>query len=139
MTWLNTVKVCFKLLQAELEISGIKQIEIFMNFVFNDLFEKLHNKKIINNYEDLIIFENDLDKLIQEKYNKVKEEIKKYKESEKKYLKDRTSGIALLKEIFNKDEYDIRNYPYYEHFYYTDYLDEEYINNILENKNKYQY
>ena len=132
LSWFNTIKECFNLLQKELEKKGIKQVEIFLNFVFKDLFNKLHNKECIKNYEDLIKFENELEKLIQDKFSKVKEKIDKYKELERKYISDKTSGIALLKEIYNKDNYDPKKYPYYEHFYYTDYLDEEYIDNIIE-------
>ena len=139
MTWFNTIKECFQLLKKELEKNDITQVEIFMNFVFKDLFKKLHGKECINNYEDLITFENELDKIILEKLNKVKEEINKYKESEKKILKDPKSWIALLKEIYDKNSYDFIKYPYYEHFYYTAYLDEEYIDNKLEIMDKNEY
>ena len=139
MKWFKTIKECFILLQNELDKKGIKQIEIFMDFIFKDLFKKLNKKECINNFEDLIKFENELEKLIQEKFNQVKVKIDKYKELEKKYINDEKSGIALLKEIYNKDKYDHKNYPYYEHFYYSDYLDEEYINNILEHKDKNDY
>ena len=139
MTWFNTIKECFQLLKKELEKNDITQVEIFMNFVFKDLFKKLHGKECINNYEDLITFENELDKIILEKLNKVKEEINKYKESEKKILTDPTSWIALLKEIYDKNSYDFIKYPYYEHFYYTAYLDEEYIDNKLEIMDKNEY
>lgn len=139
MKWFNTIKECFILLQKELEKKGIKEIEIFMNFIFKDLFTKLHDKECINNYEELIKFENELEKLIQEKFEQAKKEIDKFKKFEKESIKDKTSGIALLKEIYNKSDYDTRKYPYYEHFYYTDYLDEEYIENILEHKDKNEY
>ena len=139
MTWFNTIKECFILLKKELENKGIKYVEIFMDFIFKDLFEKLHKQECINNYEDLIKFENELEILIQENLNKLKIKIEKYKEIEEKYINDEKSGIALLKEIYNKDKYDHKNYPYYEHFYYTDYLDEEYINKILLGKNKNEF
>ncbi len=35
--------------------------------------------------------------------------------------------------------YKKKGYPYYEQFYYTDYLDEKYIENILEHKDKNEY
>jgi len=66
MTWFNTIKECFILLQKELEKKGIKQIGIFMNYIFKDLFDKLHNRECINNFEELIKFENELEKLIQD-------------------------------------------------------------------------
>ena len=41
-----------------------------MNYIFKELFEKLHDKECINEYKDLIEFEKDLDSLIQEKMQK---------------------------------------------------------------------
>ena len=135
----NTIKECFILLKKELENKGIKCVEIFMDFIFKDLFEKLHKQECINNYEDLIKFEKELETLIQENLDKLRIKIEKYKKIEEKYINDEKSGIALLKEIYNKDKYDHKNYPYYEHFYYTDYLNEEYINKILLGKNKNEF
>ena len=85
-----------------------------MNFIFKDLFNKLYDKECIKEYEDLIKFESELDKLIQEKLEQLKKEIKKF---EKESINDKTSGIALLKEIYNNTDYNPRDYPYYEHFY----------------------
>ena len=110
-----------------------------MNEVYKELFNKLHDKECINSYEELIEFENDLEKLIQDKFMKAKEDIDNYKEFEKNKIKEQNSALALLKEIYTKGKYDKNIYPYYEHFYYTDYLDEEFINNILKNKNKNDY
>ena len=139
MTWFNTIKECFILLQKELEKKGIREIDIFMNFIFQDLFNKLHDKECINKYEDLIEFEEELEELIQKKFIKAKEEIDKFKNFEKESIKDKDSGIALLKEIYNKNDYKEKNYPYYEYFYYTDYVDEKYISNMLEHKDKNEY
>ena len=47
--------------------------------------------------------------------------------------------MALLNERFLKEEYDKEKYPYYEYFYYSDYPDENYIEDILEHKNKNAY
>ena len=114
-------------------------MEIFMNIIFKDLFNKLHEKECITDYEVLIKFENDLEELIQEKLEQTKEEIDKLKKLEKENIEDKTSGIALLKEIYNKSDYDDKNYAYYEHFYYTDYIDEEYIANLLEHQDKNEF
>ena len=106
-----------------------------MNEVFNDLFNKLHEQECINSYEDLIKFEDELEKLIQNKFIKAKEDIDRYKDFEKQKITDENSALALLKEIYTKEKYnDINKYPYYEHFYYTDYPDENYISNLLEQK-----
>ena len=139
ISWFDIINECFKKLKNELEKKGIKQVEIFMNEVYKELFNKLHDKECINSYEELIEFENDLEKLIQDKFMKAKEDIDNYKEFEKNKIKEQNSALALLKEIYTKGKYDRNIYPYYEHFYYTDYLDEEFINNILKNKNKNDY
>ena len=139
MTLLETIKECFFLLKKELEKNGIKKIDIFMNFIFHDLFQVLHNKKCINNFEALNKFENELENLIQDKINLAKKKIDKYKELEINNIKEDNSVISILKEINEKDFYKETDYPYYEHFYYTDYLDEEYLKNILENEEKREY
>ena len=139
MTWFECIKECFILLNNELEKKGIKNIDIFMNFIFNDLFNVLHSKKCITNFEELIKFENELENLIQDKFNQAKKKIDKVKELEMKSIKDHNSGIALLKEIYSKDMYNKKDYPYYEYFYYADYIDERYIENIIEHKDKNDY
>ena len=48
-----------------------------MNYIFKDLFEKLHEIEIIDEYKKLVDIENELEKLIQEKIEKKFEEIKK--------------------------------------------------------------
>jgi pyruvate/2-oxoacid:ferredoxin oxidoreductase beta subunit len=90
------IKECFNKLKAELENKGIKHLEIFMNCVFTDLFDKLHNQECINNFEDLIKFEDELEELISMKFKLAKEEINKYKELEKESIKDEKSAIALI-------------------------------------------
>ena len=139
MTWFSTINECFILLKKELENKGIKKTEIFMNLVFKELFNKLHDKECIDKYDDLIDFEDDLEKIIQEKIQKLKESIDKWEEMEKKDCKDKTSAMALLKELYDKDDYDKKEYPYYEYFYYSDYPDENYIEGFLEHKDKNEY
>ena len=139
MTWFDTIKECFILLQNQLEKKGVKKLDIFLNFIFNDLFKVLHNKKCIDTFEELIKFENELEVLIQKKFTETKNKIDELKQSEMESINDNNSGIALLKEIYNKDVYKKKDYPYYEHFYYANYLDEEYIYIILEHKDKNDY
>ena len=129
MSWFGTIKECFILLQKELEKKGIKKSEIFMNVVFKELFLKLHEKECIDKYIDLIDFEDDLEEIIQKNINKAKELIDKLEEIEKENCKDKTSPIALLKELYNKDDYDQNEYPYYE---YIKHILKENMNFILQ-------
>ena len=140
MNWGKVLDESYFLLKKELSKKGIDSIEIFMNFIFKDLFTKLHEKECIDSYEGLLEFENDLETLIQEKIEKSVEEIKKYNEIINKNSKDKDSSISLLKEKYENNNYKKVDYPYYEYFYYTDYLDEDYVMNkilIHTEKNKY--
>ena len=139
MTWFTMIKECFNKLKVELSIKDINNIEIFMNCVFKDLFEKLNNKECIENFEDLIKFEDELEKLIQKKCEDAQKKINECKEFEKNLYNDEKSAMALLKELHDKDKYNKIEFPYYEYFYYTDYLDEHYINNILKGRDENEY
>ena len=55
------IKECFILLKKKnQQKKGIKEIEFIMNYIFQDLFNKLHEQQYINDYETLIKFENSL-------------------------------------------------------------------------------
>ena len=56
MNWFNTIYECYILLKKELEKEGIKCLDIFMNIIFKELFNKLHDQKCINKYTKLIEF-----------------------------------------------------------------------------------
>ena len=138
MTWFNMIKLCYNLLILELEKKRIDNIEIFMNCVFNDLFKQLNERECITKFEDLIEFEDELEKIIQNTCTVTIQKISDYKEQEKKNRK-KESAIALLNELYDKSEYDKREYPYYEFFYYTDYLDEQFIKKILKDRDESEY
>jgi len=139
MTWVSMIKECFNKLKLSLKNKGIKHLEIFMNCIFKDLFSKLHNKKCINKFENLIEFENELEELIQKKCDESKIEIEKYKEKEKEIIGDVKSAIALIKEIYGKNKYDSKEFPFYEYFYYTDYLNAVYIKKKYKEKDENDY
>ena len=139
ISWFSLIKFSFTKLRFELEKNGINNLDIFMNCTFKDLFDKLHNHKSINNFEELIKFEDELEKIIKEKIEKAKEEINNYKILEKENIKDEKSFMAIIKEIYDKSKYNNKEFPFYEHFFYTDYLDEDYIENILKYKDENNY
>jgi hypothetical protein len=99
MNWFNTIYECYILLKKVLEKEGIKCLDILMNIIFKELFNKLHDQECINKYTKLIEFEKELDSLIQEKVDKAKDIIEKFNEIEKENFKDKTSAIVLLKEM----------------------------------------
>jgi len=140
ISWVETLNKSFIFLKNELYKKGIYSIEIFMNYTFNDLFIKLHEKECIDNFEDLIDFENDLENLIEEKIDISFKEIEKYKKIIIENSKDKDSAINLLNEKYENNNYKWENYPFYEYFYYTNYLDEKYIlNKILSQKEENKY
>jgi len=117
-------------LKDELKKKEINRIDIFINLVFKDLFNELHKSECINNFEELITFEKDLEKLINDKITFAKTEIEKLNQLNEKNKKDKNSPINLLQETYGSENYT-KDYPYYEYFYYCDYLDEKNISEKL--------
>ena len=142
MNWIETIRECWNQLKNELSKIGIKYDEIFMNYCFKDLFEKLNDSEPLDNYEKLVKFEDDtLEPLIKEIIEKTKEEIKKYEDIINKCNndKDKNNSINLLKEIYTPQNYKKDDYPFYEHFYYCSYLDEFNIRELLGHKEEKKY
>ena len=139
MNWLETLNECWILLKNELYKKGINSIDLFMNNIFKDIFTKLNNKNIIDNYGELIDFEDELESLIQEKIKIIKEDKVKYQKLLNEDNGDKYSSINLLKEKYEKENYPQNKYPFYEYFYYCDYLDEEYVTEILNHMDENKY
>ena len=131
MSWEEILSESWNILKNELLNENIDSIEEFMNYIFSDLFLLLNSSKKLDNYEDLIEFENNLEQKIQKliKEFKNKEIDKEVKENE--IEEDKTTSINLLKEKYTSEYYDKNDFPFYEYFYFTDYLNEKYINEKL--------
>jgi hypothetical protein len=131
MNWGEALKECWDLLEKRLSDNGINSIDIFMDFTFKEIFNKLHNKECINNYDDdeLYDFEEKLEEIIQEKIESMKDEIEKYK---KLNNENSNSFINILKEKYESQNKQ-KKFPIYENLYYSDYLNEKYIENYIEN------
>ena len=54
-------------------------------------------------------------------------------------IEEKTSFINLIKETNASNEYKKEDFPFYQYFYYTDYLNEKYINEKLENMDYSKY
>ncbi len=78
MSWGEIMNESFEILKKELSKEGINSIEIYMNYTFKDLFEKLHDSECITEYKDLIELEKELEDIIQESIKKSKNEIENY-------------------------------------------------------------
>ena len=139
MNWGETLNECWILLKNELSKKEIDTIDIFINLTFKDLFNKLQDKECIDNIDDLIDFENDLEQLINEKIDLVKKENEKYKKFIKDIKKDKNSSFYLLTEAYESQDSIGNDYPFFEYFYYCDYLDEKYINEKLSHMDENKY
>ena len=135
ITWIGIINECWELLKIELSKKGINSIDIFMNYIFFDLFGILNNKRTIKEYNEYIDFEGRLNKLIM---NKIEDFKKEYKNTFKKYDKKDTFVYEnLLAEQYQKIE--SKEYLYYSHFYYSDNINEEYLMEKLKHKEENKY
>ena len=134
MTWIEIINECWNILKIELLKLNIYSIEQFMNYIFPDIFLLLNKEKNIDNFEDLLKLEEKLD-------SKIQDMIKTFKEIDIKPIKDedKNNPINLLIEKYNKDYYKEKDYPFYQYFYYTEYLDEKYIYEKLSYLDKSKY
>ena len=89
MSWGETLNECWILLKNELSKKNINFVEIFMNFTFKELYDKLISKECINDYVELINFEDKLENLIQTKIELSEIECEKYKKLINKNCKDK--------------------------------------------------
>ena len=139
LSWVETISECWKILENELIKINIDSIEKFINFSFVDLFNLLNQGNTLENYDDLIKFENKLDLNIRDLIKKFYQENRKINLIKKRSDENVVSFINLLKEKFTSDNYNEKDFPFYEHFYYSGYLNEEYINKklMLMDENKY--
>ena len=137
--WVETLNECWIILKNELLKENI-EIEKFMSYIFIDLFPMLNEEKSIDEYDSLIEFEDKLESKIEEIIKKYKTEIIEQNSNQKKNDEDKTSFISLLKETNPNSVYENdKEYPFYKFFYYTDYLNEEYIKKKLKEKDENQY
>ena len=136
MKWEEVLKESWERLEKELINIKIDSIEKFMNYIFVNLFPELNKIECIDNYETLIKKENDLDSYIQKL-------IKDFEKDSKDFNidGDEKSFINLLTEKFGPEQYkdNFEEFPFYEFFYYTNYLDDKYIYEKIkkEDENKY--
>ena len=134
MNWIETLNQCWNIIKNELLKIKIDTIEKFMHYIFPDLFIMLNCDKSINDYNELLKLEESIEKEIQIK-------IKNFEEYHFELSKNinKTSNIYVLKEIYSSYSYDPKDFPFYDFFYYTDYLDEKYINEKLNQKDDNNY
>ena len=139
MTWVKVLYERWIILKSELIKENIDSIEKFMSYIFSDLFPILNDAQRTDDYDTFIKFEDKLELKIQKLINQYKEDSNKNLLIKKKNDVDKTSFVYLLIEIYTSSEYKKEEFPFYEYFYYTEYLNQKYIIEKLAqiDKNKY--
>ena len=127
-SWTQIISECWTMINYELNKLGINSVDLFMNYIFSDLFSALNKHKIITEYYDLDEFEKSLDKLIQEKISSFKENYKNMNKS----MNDKFSFQDIIEEKYN--ELNKNEYPFFEYFYYSDYINEAYLLDKVKSK-----
>jgi hypothetical protein len=142
MGWAETLYECWKCLENQLLKENVDSIENFLSYSFVDLFNLLNDKHRISDYEDLIEIEDKLEleiKKIIKNYKEYIEDTYQNNKINKKKIEDKNSFISLLREVYTYPEYSKEEYPFYQYFYFTNYLDTKYINEKLSHLDKTNY
>lgn len=131
MNWNELITECWELLKNELKNQKIDKIELFMNYVFHDIFTVLNESREITTYNRLLSIEEKLDKIISDKIKLFIQETGRMENIEKK---EKINPILSNSLNFNKEEDQ-----FYNLFLYSDYIDENYIINNLKHKDENKY
>ena len=132
MSWIQIINECWKMINNELNKLGINSIDIFMNYIFSDLFSALNKHKNITDYYELEEFEKKLDELIQGKILSFKENYKNLNKS----MNNKFSFQDMMEDRYN--DLNKKEYLFYNYFYYSDYINEAYLlDKIKSKKDKY--
>ena len=132
LSCIEMLEIDWDLLKDALQSKGIQIIQIFMNMIFDKICEKLKNCKEIKNYEDLVKFEEEIEKLLEESYKEYNEYSKKYLEINQEALQiDKYNMKSLMLENNDVNDYDENKYPFYRLFLMTTYpTKENFINEL---------
>ena len=131
MTWVKTISECWKLLEEELKKVGIVSIDEFLHYIFAELFPILNKEKTIDNYKNLYKFEEQLEEKIQELIYKFKLDGNSLELYNNEKDNDKNSTINLLKEKYTKEYYKDDEFPFYNFFYFSNYLNEKHLKEKL--------
>ena len=137
MDWMKMLRECWELLKIELNKKDISVIDIFMNYVFFDIFTELNKSVSITDYQSFINLEKNLDEIILKKINDFKTDYKSIDKLKKFDKNDKFFPVNLLEEKYQ--DYDDSEYPFYNYFYYSDYISEDYLLEIVKHNEKNKY
>ena len=109
-----------------------------MNLIFKKLSDLIKNCKCLNEEKELIEFEEEIEKLIQENIKKYPDYLKKYRKINQKQLNS-YSIKTIINEVFPpiNEIYPEINYPFLKYFTYTKYRTKSDLFKALESTGDY--
>lgn len=137
MKWGILINQLWELLKKELNNNGINSIDTFLDYIFNELFIKLNKASCIKEYQGLKKLEKELNTFIKDKIELFKKEYKQNKKDDIVGKKDEHFIYYLLIEKYT--DLNFKEYPFYQNFLYSDYLNESYLLDKLKLENKEDY
>lgn len=137
MDWMDILMECWEQIKSELKKKKITVIEFFMNYIFFDISDILNDIIDNKNFECFMNFEENLERVISKKIKDFLIESKSLEKLSNPDKDDKNSSLYLLNEKYQANNQN--NYPFYNYFYYSDYINEDFLLNQLSHKveNKY--
>ena len=140
MNILEIIQINWNLLEEALKEKGISSIRVFMNSIYKELSELIKNCKCMTDINELMLFEEEIECLIQKKLESYPDYNKKYSDINQKLLALKPNNIrAIISEIFPplEDLYPETEYPYLKYFTYTKYRTIDDLNKALGPEEEY--
>ena len=108
-----------------------------MNYIFFDISDILNDIVDNKDFECFMNFEENLERVISKKIKNFLIESKSLDKLSNPDKDDKNSSLYLLNEKYQAN--DQNNYPFYNYFYYSNYINEDYLLNQISHKveNKY--
>ena len=131
---------CFNILEKDWEImQNILDkipVELFINLIFDDIIEKLIACPKFQKKEEAIIFEKEINDIIQ---NKIKEQnlLNYFKQINDDAINlNPLSDKSIIQEVFSHDKYSEKDFPDFKYFYIFEYPTKEHFIKIFNSKDK---
>ena len=139
MTWEKLMTLIWQLLKNELNNNGINNTELFMNFIFNDIFKILNENTNIKQYQTLKKIEKTLNMTIMDKIELFKKEYKNQMNKNDENIDKENKHFIYNLLIEKYRDLDVEEYPFYSNFFYSNYISEEYLLELVKlfDKDKY--
>ena len=108
-----------------------------MNYIFFDISDILNNVFDNKDFDLFMNFEEDLERVISKKIREFLIESKSLEKLSNPDKNDKNSSLYLLNEKYQANNQN--KYPFYNYFYYSDYINEDYLLNQLYHKENNKY